>query len=86
MGTNGDPWCMDQMKDTMKKKCVQARRVCLLFRLFVLQSECLFIVSELSTLARGVPGLRSRSRGCGVHILSPLADRTIMREDLFVCG
>lgn len=81
MGTNGDPWCVDQVKDTMKKKCVQARCGCLLFQLFVLQMECLCILSELSTPAGGVPGLPSRSRGCGVHILSPLADRTVMRED-----
>lgn len=80
MGTNGDPWCVDQLKDTMEKKCAHAGRGCLLFQLFVLQIECLCILLELSTPAGGVPGLGSRSRGCGVHIFSPLADRAIVRE------
>lgn len=86
MGANGDTWCVDQMKDTMKKKCAQDGRGSLLFQLFVLQIECLRILSEPSTLAGGAPGLPSRAGGCGEHILSPPADRTIVREDLFVCG
>ena len=49
---------------------------CLLFQVFVLQLERLRL-SELSTLAGGMHGLLSRSRGCRTLISSPLADPTI---------
>lgn len=48
----------------------------LLLQVFVLQLERLRL-SELSTLAGGVHGLPSRSRGCRTFISSPLAHPTI---------
>ena len=57
----------------------------LLFQVFVLHLECLRL-SELSTLAGGMHGLPSRSRGCWTLISSPLADPTIVRGDLCVCN
>ena len=49
---------MGQVRDTMKGKGAQDRHGSPLFQL-----ECLHL-SELSTVAGGVLGLPSRSRGC----------------------